>query len=66
MVAAQTGAGSMYISFGTQPPGFLNYNNFFDSNGSFFYGSEWVTGITINGDDRDYWDKDDVERYKKP
>ena len=67
IATAQTEAGSMYISFSTQPSPFLTYYGL-NTNGSFYFGNEWVTGITVDGDDdnnlgNDYWDKDDTERY---
>tara|TARA_Y100000385_G_C12984683_1_gene590074 strand:+ start:182 stop:946 length:765 start_codon:yes stop_codon:yes gene_type:complete len=61
-LSAQTEVGTFHISFSnTFSP--LNENDFFLNDQVMSFGNEWVTGITIDGDDDDdngnyYWDND--------
>jgi hypothetical protein len=57
-----TDAGTFYFSLGNAYSPANYYTSLFKTNGMNF-GSEWVTGITVDGDDdddngNDYWDKD--------
>ena len=61
-----TDAGTFYFSLGNAYSPANYYTSFFKTNGMNF-GSEWVTGITVDGDDdddngNDYWDKDQKEK----
>lgn len=65
-LSAQTEAGTFYISLGTAFSPINQYNYLFKSNGMNL-GSEWVTDITIDGDNDDdfgnnYFDKDQQEK----
>ena len=65
-LSAQTEAGTFYMSLGNAYSPVNQSNIFFTSQGMSF-GNEWVTGITIDGDDdddngNDYWDKDEKDK----
>jgi len=65
-LSAQTEAGNFYMSLGNAYSPVNQSNYFFKSNGMSF-GNEWVTGITIDGDDdddsgNDYWDNNEKDK----
>jgi hypothetical protein len=65
-LSAQTKSGTFYVSLGNAYSPINQSNYLFKSNGMSF-GNEWVTGITIDGDDdddygNDYWDKDEKDK----
>lgn len=65
-LSAQIDAGGFYISLGNAYAPINQSNYLFKSNGMSF-GNEWITGITIDGDDdddngNDYWDKDSKDK----
>jgi len=69
LMAQNTGAGTFYMSLGNAyiP---INQSNFFTGRSAGIgYGSEWVTGLTVDGDDdddngNDYWDKNSKSRTR--
>ena len=65
-LTAQTEAGRTYISLGSAYSPINQSNFLFKTNGMSF-GNEWVTGITVDGDDddnsgNDYWNNDDKDK----
>ena len=59
-------SGTFYMSLGNAYSPINQSNYLFKSNGMNF-GNEWITGITIDGDDdddngNDYWDKDEKDK----
>mgnify|MGYP006080918231 CR=1 FL=1 len=65
VASAQTESGSFYISLGNAYSPISEYNYLFRSNGVSF-GTEWVTGITIDGNDDDFenenWTKNQTQK----
>ena len=63
-ISAQTEQGTFYLALGnayTPIEGTLNGVSFFSNSSGMSLGNEWITGITIDGDDdddngNDYWD----------
>jgi len=65
-LSAQTESGTFYMSLGNAYSP-INQSNYLFKNNGMSFGNEWVTGITIDGDDddnngNDYWDKDDKDK----
>ena len=65
-LSAQTETGNFYMSLGNAYSPVNQSNYLFKSNGMSF-GNEWVTGITIDGDDdddfgNDYWDNNEKDK----
>jgi hypothetical protein len=64
--AQSTDAGTFYMSLGNAYSPVTQSNYMFHNQGMSF-GNEWITGITIDGDDdddngNDYWDKDEKNK----
>jgi hypothetical protein len=65
-LSAQTEAGTFYMSLGNAYSP-VNQSNYLFNNQGMSFGNEWVTGITIDGDDdddngNDYWEKDEKNK----
>lgn len=65
-LSAQTEAGTFYMSLGNAYSP-VNQSNYFFNNPGISFGNEWVTGITIDGDDdddfgNDYWDNNEKNK----
>ena len=65
-LSAQTDAGTFYMSLGNAYSP-VNQSNFLLRSNGMSFGNEWVTGVTVDGDDdddngTDYWDKDDKDK----
>jgi hypothetical protein len=70
-LSAQTDAGTFYMALGNaySPMGEMQngpLSSLFSNSSGMSFGNEWITGITVDGDDdddfgNDYWDKDQKE-----
>lgn len=65
-LSAQTEAGTFYMSLGNAYSP-VNQTNYMLRSQGMSFGNEWVTGITLDGDDdddngNDYWDKDEKDK----
>tara|TARA_B110000211_G_C13938176_1_gene490375 strand:- start:102 stop:914 length:813 start_codon:yes stop_codon:yes gene_type:complete len=68
-LSAQTEAGTFYMSLGNaySPMGEMQsgpFSSIFSNSSGMSFGNEWITGITVDGDDdddngNDYWDKNE-------
>jgi hypothetical protein len=71
-LSAQTESGTFYMSLGNaySPLGEMQSGPFasiFSNSSGMSFGNEWITGITVDGDDdddngNDYWDKDEKSK----